>query len=222
MRFFALKLLALCLCLSATAYGQSQAQAARSHVERFSTPEMLAERAEAEATRKLAANPKDADSLNARALARMRLGRYSEAHEDLRRAVSLKPSGAEYQANLGYVLYKIGKPAEAIAAERAAVKLDDNNFTGHHQLGRFLLLSGDQKLLAEAALHLKRALEIDPRRSEVRFDLLTAYRALGDQPNAIAQLNLLQDARPADPRVPSIVFVKRCGLTLCFTARGKI
>jgi Flp pilus assembly protein TadD len=201
MRFFALKLLALCLCLSATAYGQSQAQAARSHVERFSTPEMLAERAEAEATRKLAANPKDADSLNARALARMRLGRYSEAHEDLRRAVSLKPSGAEYQANLGYVLYKIGKPAEAIAAERAAVKLDDNNFTGHHQLGRFLLLSGDQKLLAEAALHLKRALEIDPRRSEVRFDLLTAYRALGDQPNAIAQLNLLQDARPADPRV---------------------
>src|SRR5215216_1320037 len=131
MRFFALKILALCLCLPATAFGQSQspAQAARSHVERFSTPEMRAERAETEATRKITANPKDAEALNARALARMRLGRYAEAHEDLRRAVSLKPASAEYQANLGYVLYKIGKPAEATIAERAALKLDDNNFT---------------------------------------------------------------------------------------------
>jgi tetratricopeptide (TPR) repeat protein len=201
MRFFALKLLALCLCSSATAFGQAPAATPRSHVERFSTPETRAERAEAEATQKLTANPKDADALNARALARMRLGRYSEAHEDLRRAVTLKPSSGEYQANLGYVLFKIGKPVEAVNAERAALKLDDNNFTAHYQLGRFLLLAGDAKLLAEAALHLRRALEIDPRRSEVRFDLLTAYRALGDQPNAIAQLNLLQDARPADPRV---------------------
>jgi tetratricopeptide (TPR) repeat protein len=203
MRFFALKLMALCVCLPAAAFAQSQAPAAtpRSHVERFSTPETRAERAEAEATQKLTVNSKDSDALNARALARMRLGRYAEAHEDLRRAVSLKPSSVEYQANLGYVLFKIGKPAEAINAERAALKLDDNNFTAQYQLGRFLLLTGDAKLLAEAALHLRRALEIDPRRSEVRFDLLTAYRALGYQPNAIAQLNLLQDARPADPRV---------------------
>src|SRR5215218_3127738 len=116
MRFFALKLLGLSLCLPATAVGQSQAPAAtaRSHVERFRTPEMRAERAETEATQKLAANPGDAEALNARALARMRLGRYTEAHEDLRRAVSIKPASAEYQANLGYVLFKIGKPAEAI------------------------------------------------------------------------------------------------------------
>ncbi|HEX8091310.1 MAG TPA: tetratricopeptide repeat protein [Blastocatellia bacterium] len=203
MRFFALILTAFCLCSQAAAFGQSQAPASspRSHVERFSTPEVRAERAEAEATQKLAADPKDAAALNSRALARMRLGRYGEAHEDLRRAVSLKPSSAEYQANLGYLLFRVGKPAEAIDAERAALKLDDNHFTAHYQLGRFLLLAGDQKLLAEAASHLRRALEIDPRRSEVRFDLLTVYRALGDQPNAIAQLNLLQDARPADPRV---------------------
>ena len=162
---------------------------------------MRAERAETEATQKLTANPRDAEALNARALARMRLGRYTEAYEDLHRAVSLKPASADYQANLGYVLFKIGKPVEAISAERMALKLDDDNFTAHYQLGRFLLLAGDPKLLAESAAHLRRALEIDPRRSEVRFDLLTAYRALGDQPNAIAQLNLLQDARPADPRV---------------------
>src|ERR1051325_9056368 len=120
MRFSALKLPALCLCLTVTPFAQSPAQSTRSHVERFSTPEMRAERAETEATRKITANPKDDEALNARALARMRLGRYAEAHEDLRRAVSLKPASAEYQANLGYVLYKIGKPAEAATAERAA------------------------------------------------------------------------------------------------------
>ncbi len=179
----------------------SATSSARSHVERFSAPEALAGRDETEATARLKTNPNDAGALNERASARVRLGRYAEAHEDLRRAVALDPKNADYQAGLGYVLWKVGRPAEAIAAERAALKLSDANFTAHYQLGRFLLLGGDPKNLAEAATHLRRALELDPRRSEVRFDLLTAYRALGDQPNAIAQLNLLQDARPADPRV---------------------
>lgn len=203
MRFLPIQLIGMVLACAFTSFGQTPTPAApvRSHVERFSTPEMRAERAETEAATKLAANPKDADALNARAIARLRLGRYPEAHDDLRRAVALQPGNADYQANLGYVLYKLGHPAEAVAAERGALKLDDTNHTAHYQLGRFLLLSGDPKLLNEAALHLRRALELDPRRSEVRFDLLTAYRALGDQPNALAQLNLLQDARPADPRV---------------------
>ncbi|MGI9068843.1 MAG: tetratricopeptide repeat protein [Pyrinomonadaceae bacterium] len=191
------------LCVPAVVHGQSPASAvaARSHVERFSTPQMLAERAETDATSKLATNPDDAEALNSRALTRMRLGRYNEAHEDLRRAIALKPTNAEYQANLGYVLWKLGRATEAISAERAALKLDDKNFTAHYQLGRFLLLSGDPKLLSEAAAHLRRALEIDPRRPDVRFDLLTAYRALGETAQAIGQLKVLKDVRPSDTRV---------------------
>lgn len=180
---------------------QAQTLAERSHVERFSTPKDRAERDEAEAAEKLKGNPKDDAAWNLRANARMRLGKYPEALEDIRRAVELKPASADYQASLGYVLFKLGRPVEAIAAERAALKLDDKNFTANYQLGRFLLINGDAKALPESAGLLKRALEIDPRRSEIRFDLITAYRLLGDQPNAIAQLNLLQDARPADPRV---------------------
>ena len=177
---------------------------ARSHVERFSSPEKRAERAEAEASDKLKANPNDAESWNARALARMRLGNYQDAVEDLRRAVTIKPAEAEYQANFGYVLWKLGRPAEAVSAERAALKLDEKNFTAHYQLGRFLLRLGDQPSLNEAATHLRRALELDPREYEVRFELLAAYRALGDTAQALAQLNLLQDARPSDPRVTYI------------------
>jgi tetratricopeptide (TPR) repeat protein len=196
--------ISLFVCLAAPRPAQAQTPApaqARSHVERFATNEARAEKDESDAEARLARNPNDAETLNARAHARMRLGRYQEAQEDLRRAVTLNPSNADYMANLGYVLYKLGRATEAIGAERAALKLDANSFTAHYQLGRFLLLGGDPTLVAEAASHLRRAIELDPRRSEVRFDLLTAYRALGDAPNAIAQLNLLQDARPADPRV---------------------
>lgn len=180
---------------------QAAATRARTHVERFSSPEVLAGRAEAEATAKLAANPSDAEALDARALARMRLGRYADAYEDLRRAVALKPENAGYRASLGYVLWKLGRAAEAVAAEREAVRLDDKNYTAHYQLGRFLVRAGDPKLLPEAIGHLRRALEIDPRQYEVRFELIAAYRLQGDTAPALAQLDLLQDARPSDARV---------------------
>ncbi len=127
--------------VSALAQGTVPAPAvpARSHVDRFSTPEIRAGRVEAETNAKLATNPNDTEALNLRAAARVRFGRYAEAYEDLRRAVSLKPSDPEYQANLGYVLWKLGRSDEAVSAERAALKLDDKNFMAHHQLGRFLL-----------------------------------------------------------------------------------
>jgi tetratricopeptide (TPR) repeat protein len=189
-------------CLQVAAGQPSAPQSKeRSHVERFSTPEVRAEKAEADANSSLAANSNDVGALNSRALARMRLGRNAEAYEDLRRAVSLKPENSEYQANLGYVLWKLGKPQEAVSAERAALKLDEKNTTAHFQLGRFLLRLGDRKDLAEAIASLRRALELDPRLYDVRFELIAAYRELGNLAEAAAQVDVLQDARPTDPRV---------------------
>ena len=193
-------LIAATLVSASIGYGQV-ASATRSHVERFSTPGMRAERSEADANAKLKNNPDDAKSLNERSLARMRLGRYAEAYDDLLRAVKLDPTDADYQANLGYVLWKLGRAVEAIAAEQAALKQSEKTYTANYQLGRFLLRSGDPKQYPVAAAHLKRALEIDPRQYEARFELLAAYRSLGDIERALGQLDLLQDARPADPRV---------------------
>jgi protein O-GlcNAc transferase len=179
----------------------------RTHVERFSTPEMLAERAEAEAEGKLAANPNDVEALDARALARMRRGRYAEAYADLQRAVSLKPQSAELRASLGYVLWRLGRMSEAIAAEREALKLDEKSFTANYQLGRFLLRTGDPKHLPEVTKLLARAVELDPRQYEVRFELIETFRRTGDIAKALAQLDLLQDARPADPRVTYVAAI---------------
>ncbi len=173
----------------------------RSHVDRFRTPEARALKIEAEATEKLKLNPNSAETVNDRALARMRLQNYGGANEDLKRAVELDPVNAEYRANLGYVLWKLGRGAEAIAAEREALKLDEKNYTANYQLGRFLLRTGDRKLLPEAVQKLRRALELDARLYEVRFELIAAYRELGDMASAINQLSLLQDAKPSEPRV---------------------
>ncbi len=195
--------LAICLLssLSGIAAQETGAPKERSHVERFSTPEVRAERSEADATAKLALNPRDDAALNLRSVARMRLGRYNEALEDLRHAISLQPTNAEYQANFGYVLWKLGRADEAVMAERAALKVDPKNTTAHYQLGRFLLRLGDRKDLNEAVSELKRALELDPRQYEVRFELIAAFRELPDLAQAAAQLDVLQDSRPTDPRV---------------------
>ena len=205
-RFF--HLISACLLCAVPVFAQGTAPSAapataqeRSHIERFSTPETRAERVEADASAKIAANPNDTAALNLRALARMRFGRFAEAYEDLRRAVSLKPDSSEYQANLGYVLWKLGRADEAVGAERAALKLDDKNFTAHFQLGRFLLRIGDPKQLSETVTHLRRALELEPRNYDVRFELIAAYRALGDRAGASNQLDFLRDARPSDPRI---------------------
>ena len=194
-------LLSTVVLLSGVASVPAQQPKERSHVERFSTPEVKAEREETAASAKLAVNPNDDQALNARAIARMRLGRYQEAYDDLRRAVNLKPSESDYQANLGYVLWKLGRPEEAINGERAALKLNPKNTTAHYQLGRFLLRFGQQKDLPDAIAELRKALELDPRQYEARFELIVAYRELGNLAEAAAQLDVLQDSRPTDPRV---------------------
>lgn len=198
----ALGLSAACALGATNCFAQAAAPAtaARSHVERFSTPTMRAERVEAEAGVRLAADHSDAEALNLRGLARMQLGRFNEAHEDLRRAVSLRPQESRYRANLGYALWRLGRPEEAVESERAALSLDEKNFTAHRHLGLFLLRLGGRERLEEAVARLRRALELNPLDYEVRFDLIDAYRALGDVAQASAQLELLRDARPSDAR----------------------
>ena len=198
-------LILIVLCCAIPSYAQTAPPApVRSHVERFSTPEVRAEKVEADATTKLKTNSQDDAVLNARALARVRLNHYQEAYSDLREAIALKPANADYQANLGYVLWKLGRANEAVEAERAALKLDDKNYTAHYQLGRFLLRIGDPRQLPEAASQFRRALELDPRQYDVRFELIAVYRLLNDSARAMSQLLLVQDARPSDARVPYV------------------
>lgn len=207
-RRFITSLLASCaVCgVAANAFAQAaivqgSAATSRTHLERFSSADAQAATIEREAESRLTKNPNDAAALNSRALARMRLNRYAEALQDLQLATRLQPTNAEYLANYGFALWKLGRTDEAITAGRAAYAANKETFTSNYQLGRFLLARGDKASVAEAVKLLQRALEIDPRRYEIRFDLVSAFRALGDKAQLNAQLNLLNQARPTDARV---------------------
>jgi tetratricopeptide (TPR) repeat protein len=201
-RSFVLLTLGLTGALIAQAQGSSiTPPGSRSHVERFTTQTERAEQAETVANARLATNQADANAFNLRGVARLRLGRYAESYEDLWRAVELRPDNSEYQANLGYVLWKLGKSDEAISATRASLKLNDKNFAAYFQLGRFLLRLGGEARFREAIVNLRQALELDPRQYDVRFELIGAYRALGSSADASAQLDFLWDSMPSDARV---------------------
>lgn len=212
-KYFAfIGILLFCGQLGAQTAAVSPSSQPRSHVERFSTPETRAEKIERDAAEKLESDPNNAELLNERALARLRLNKFREAFEDLQKAVRLDAKNADYRANLGYALWKLGRGAEAIEAEREALKINEKNYTANYQLGRFLLRTGDKNLLPEAAERLKKALEIDPRQYEVRFELIAAFRELGDTAAALGQLDILQDARPSDARVKyvaALLFIDR-------------
>jgi tetratricopeptide (TPR) repeat protein len=188
------------------AFGQNPAATPvkLTHVERFNTLEARAAKIETDTTEKLKSTKTDASLFNERALARIRLKKLNEAAEDLVNAINLKPNDAEFRANYGYVLWKLNKFQEAINAEREALKLDEKNYTANYQLGRFLIRTGDKTLLKEATEKLRKAIEIDPREYEVRFELVAAFRELGDIAAAVRQLEFLQDAKPSDARVSYI------------------
>lgn len=167
-----------------------------SHAERFASPEAKLRRAEQEGAARLRSNPKDVQALLERGQARLRLGQLNPALDDFHRAAALDPASADVQAHLAYGLWMQGQFQPALNAARAALARDPENASAHRYAGRLLLLVGGDRQLA--IRHLQRAVELNPEETDARFDLLTAYRAVGDVERAWAQLRLLRTAYPAE------------------------
>lgn len=171
-----------------------------SHVERFATPEAKFAIVEEEATARLRQNPRDGHALLERGTARLHLGRFAAAVDDLKQAAALDPTSPDVQAKLAFALWRSGSRSQAIAAAREALERDPNYASAHYCLGQLLLRPGGDP--QEALQHLKRAVELDPDQPELRLDLLNAYRAVGDQAGAQAELRALQASLPATDARP--------------------
>ncbi len=195
---FLVCLLTFLLSFSVFAAAQVPNREQLSHVERFN-PRLRDERIERERTAVLRTSPDNAAALNDRGVARIHLGRFEEAIDDLQHGAKLNPSSADLRVSLGYALWRNGRPAEAAESFRQALKLDEKHFPAHYYLGRLLLIGG--KDVNEAVVHLRRAVEINPEAYEIRFDLIAACRAVGDPVRARAQLRFLEFELPTEPRV---------------------
>lgn len=187
--------LLLLLVLGAPAHGEGSEA---SHRQRFANPATVLAREVQEADARLRVNPRDAQALRTRGLARLKLGRLDDAAADLSRAAALNPSQASVKEELAFALMLDGRWAAALAAARSALALDPESSAANAYAGHVLLRQGD---LDPAIAHLERAIGRIPANVDVHFDLLEAYRQKRNFPLATARLRMLRFLlEPTDPR----------------------
>jgi len=160
----------------------------------------------------------------------LQAGRFSSAISHYEAALRLKPDLPEGHNSLGYALQLAGRPVEAIAELREALRLGFGK--AHTNLGNALAKIGDvtgaiaeerQALqlepdspdvevnlanalsqgnrVAEALPHYERALRIDPNFPEGRYDWAITLVQAGRLPEAADQLEQAAREAPADTRI---------------------
>ncbi|HEX2450852.1 MAG TPA: tetratricopeptide repeat protein [Gemmatimonadales bacterium] len=117
----------------------------------------------------LARQPDHIELLLARGRAHGQERQYDAAEADLRRVMRLQPAQAAAHFELGLILVRRGRAAEAAEAFARAVALGPANAAAHVELAEALNQSGR---LTDAAAALERAVALDPTQSR-------AYNLLG-------------------------------------------
>ena len=115
--------------------------------------------AEADLRRLIELDPENADALNALGYTLAdRTDRYQEALELIQRALKLKPDTPAIVDSLGWVLFRLGRTAEALPHLRRAFELQRDAEVAAH-LGEALWVSGDKD---EARSIWRQGRELDP------------------------------------------------------------
>jgi tetratricopeptide (TPR) repeat protein len=113
----------------------------------------------------LVLEPKNSDTLNALGYSLLEhTNRYQEAYELIKKAFDLNPSSYYILDSMGWVLYKLGKPTEAISYLRQALTQQNDPEIAAH-LGEVLWTTGDE---AAAKKLWKQALETFPHDNKLR------------------------------------------------------
>jgi tetratricopeptide (TPR) repeat protein len=114
-------------------------------------------------------SPRHREALNNLGAAQLKLGRYSDAEEVLRKTVQLHPNYAEASGNLGNLLRcKGGHVAEAEMWLRRAIKLNPKYLDARINLGLTLAFLGR---LIDAKAQFKKVLKTDPRNADALFGM---------------------------------------------------
>ena len=105
--------------------------------------------------------------------------------EHYRTAIRLSPEYPEAHNNLGDVLVRQGRPAEALPYLERAVELNPRYASAHSNLGSAL---AQLNRLANAIPHLEKAIEYKPDLVDAHNNLGVALAMAGRTPEAIAAL----------------------------------
>ena len=139
-----------------------------------------------------------ADEFQTPAAEHYRAGRFAEAEELYRQAISLQPDNADLWNDLGNCLAKLARPDEARAAYEQAIRINSSHAEAHNNLGVWYQRKG---LLDEAAALYHRAIALRPDFATAFTNLGNTLRERGDLDGAIAchrkAVELNADAREA-------------------------
>ncbi|CAO3356915.1 tetratricopeptide repeat protein [Azospirillum palustre] len=147
--------------------------------------------------RVLHAEPLHADALHLLGVLNHQRNDNLQAVDLIAKAVDLAPGVADYHANLGIVLQRLDRLAEAEAAQRRALERDPGHVGAHFNLGLVLAAQGR---LAEAADHYAEAARLSPDLADAYLNLGAALQGLGKADEALASHTRAADLLPGDPR----------------------
>ncbi|WP_420244951.1 GSCFA domain-containing protein [Roseiterribacter gracilis] len=120
-------------------------------------------RAESLAKERLAANPNDAEALEALGLVRAAQGRTDEAVELFRQTAALVPGHPTADLNAGLCLMRSKRSIDAVPFLQRAIAIQPNNAAARHACSKALIVRvAGARDLAEAQLHLGEAVRIEP------------------------------------------------------------
>ncbi len=133
------------------------------------------------------------------ALAYNALGQNDKAEASLRHALSLDPTNAAANLNLGMLLAEMGKMSEAEQAFRSAFKADPKSAQAAYNLG--ILLSKDQP--EEALTWSRRAAELRPDNPQYGYTYAFYLYRAGQLDQALKTLRQVRQRFPAARRQPA-------------------
>ncbi|MFN3989603.1 MAG: tetratricopeptide repeat protein [Erythrobacter sp.] len=121
--------------------------------------------------------------------------------DELRARAEAAPNDARAWSNLAFALFEQGEFADAAAAYRRAVAVDDSQSALWSALGEALVLASERDPLpAEALAAFEKALTLDPKDPRARYFLAVKKDLDKDHEGAIAAwLALLADTPPGAP-----------------------
>lgn len=120
-------------------------------------------------------------------------GRYAEAAEAFRRAVTAEPDNLSARVNLGSALGQIGEADGAIEQFNKALELDPDNRSALYNLG---VLYASRNRHDEAIRHLTRLLELTPDDLEARLTLGRELGRTGRLEDALTAFAAVAGANP--------------------------
>ncbi|KAJ3431230.1 cellulose synthase operon protein c [Anaeramoeba flamelloides] len=150
-------------------------------------------------------DPKNGESLFHLAFAFEEQGQFEDAlkknaEKHIRLALSIVPSYAEANNNMGTVLGLLGNHLEAVKHYRKAIKISPDYREAHHNLGNTLVLLGKDE---EAINSYEFAIQSDLTAKASYYELAELYLKRDHKMKAIEVYKRLLKQNPTDAEVPT-------------------